>query len=245
MRLIPVIDLLKGQAVHAVRGERNNYQPVKSVLTDTADPADLARAYRERLGLDELYIADLDAIQGFSGTANRDFISSLARSRQTRVILDSGITDARAARRWLDAGISKAVIGSETLLAVSALKEIPGMIDRDRLIFSLDMRAGKTVSDCPALSAMSPIEALQELHSAGWQEVLLLDLDRVGTGGGIGMPLLVEARSQFPGLSLLAGGGIAGPEQLFELKSLGFAGVLVATVLHNGTIDARQLSNFE
>ena len=64
MRLIPVMDLLDGRVVQAIKGEREQYKPVKSVLCDTSEPVDVARAFRDQLGLSEIYIADLDAIMG-------------------------------------------------------------------------------------------------------------------------------------------------------------------------------------
>jgi phosphoribosylformimino-5-aminoimidazole carboxamide ribotide isomerase len=242
MRLIPVIDLLKGQAVHAFKGERENYQPVKSVLCDTADPVALARSFRDRLGLCEIYIADLDAIQGFRQTSHRDLITVLARDEQILVMLDAGVSDVEGVHTWLDTGVNKVVIGAETLCTLTALRELPANIDRNRLVFSLDMRAAKISSKCPELSAISPMQALAQLYSAGWQEILLLDLNRVGSGGGIDNSLVVKARLQFPDLNLMVGGGIAGPEQLVALKSLGLTGVLVATALHRGSITAQHLS---
>ena len=44
MRLIPVIDLMRGQAVRAVRGERSTYQPLRSRLCVGAEPVAVARA---------------------------------------------------------------------------------------------------------------------------------------------------------------------------------------------------------
>jgi uncharacterized protein related to proFAR isomerase len=64
--LIPVLDLAHGQAVHAIGGRRDEYRPVESVLAPgrAGDAPALARAYRERLGATQCYVADLDAIQG-------------------------------------------------------------------------------------------------------------------------------------------------------------------------------------
>ena len=59
-RVIPVLDLKDGQAVHAVAGQRSHYQPVRSILHPSADPMDLARAFRDMLGLHKLYLADLE-----------------------------------------------------------------------------------------------------------------------------------------------------------------------------------------
>ena len=63
-QVIPVIDLLNGRAVHAVGGRRAHYQPIQSILHASSDPIPLARALRDSLGLQTLYLADLDAIGG-------------------------------------------------------------------------------------------------------------------------------------------------------------------------------------
>ncbi len=242
MRFIPVIDLLDGQAVHAIRGDRKNYKPVKSVLCDTPDPIMLARAFRDRMGLNEIYIADLNAIQRSGRTDHRDQLTALAQSEKIDIMLDAGISNFENAQAWLRLGIRKAVIGAETLRRMDALQEIPARVDPDRVVFSLDLRAGKTFSNCPGFAALSPLEALEHLHSAGWKEVILLDLGRVGSEEGVDRTLVNEARAKHPNLSLLVGGGISNPEQLLELKSLGVAGVLAATALHCGTITAQHLT---
>ena len=90
MRLIPVMDLKDGLVVHAVRGERQRYQPVKSVLCPTAQPLDVALAFRDQLGLSELYIADLDAIQG-SGD-HRSLIAALVSRSASRRLMVSRLS---------------------------------------------------------------------------------------------------------------------------------------------------------
>ena len=61
LKVIPVIDILNGVAVHAIRGERSNYKPLQSSLFKSADPVDVAGVFKT-LGFRELYVADLDAI---------------------------------------------------------------------------------------------------------------------------------------------------------------------------------------
>src|SRR5438477_4509429 len=56
LRVIGVIDLRGGAAVDARGGRRDEYQPI-------GDAVELARTYVER-GVEELYVADLDAIEG-------------------------------------------------------------------------------------------------------------------------------------------------------------------------------------
>src|SRR5436189_130791 len=61
MRIVGVIDLMGRTAVRAVGGRRHDYRPVVSRLCSSPDPVEVARGYR-RLGLAELYVADLDAV---------------------------------------------------------------------------------------------------------------------------------------------------------------------------------------
>ncbi|HTY61052.1 MAG TPA: HisA/HisF-related TIM barrel protein [Acidobacteriota bacterium] len=242
MRIIPVLDLLNDQAVHAIRGERENYQPVQSVLCDTSDPYALVKAFRDRLNLHEIYIADLNSIQGFSHTRHRSMIQNLCAIEGIHIILDAGASDRENAQVWLDLGIRKAVVGSETLRTLEDLDNLPAGISPHRLVFSLDFKNGKIQSQCDALAAMPPTDALKRLQSSGWQEVILLDLDRVGSREGADLALAANAHYSFPDLCVLIGGGVSKPEEMLEMQSLGIAGVLVATALHSGVIGAGHIA---
>jgi len=239
MRLIPVMDLKGGLAVHAVRGERQRYQPVKSVLSQTAQPLAIASAFRDQLGLSELYIADLDAIQGAGD--HRSLIAALASQTGMQLLVDAGFADSQSAAEGLVNGATKVIVGSETLPDWETLDEILAILPSQRLIFSLDMRAGRILSLCGSLAEMHPIEALGHLRRWGWQEVILLDLARVGSAAGAGQELVREARQSFPELSLLVGGGVRDLAELEELQALGVDGVLLATALHTGALTRQQI----
>jgi len=51
--------------VHGIGGDRARYEPVRSVITPSlGDAQSLAQAYVAVLGTSEIYVADLDAIEG-------------------------------------------------------------------------------------------------------------------------------------------------------------------------------------
>jgi phosphoribosylformimino-5-aminoimidazole carboxamide ribotide isomerase len=245
MRLIPVIDLLDGQVVHAIKGERKHYRPVQSILCDASDPISIARAFRDRLGLNEIYIADLSALLSSGQNNHREIIATLAEKEGINILLDAGTSNAEEALAWLKLGVRKVIVGSETLRTEASLEEMPTSLDPDRLIFSLDFRAGKIMSQCTALTLMPPLEVLALLHSSAWKEVILLDLRRVGSGEGADRSIAAKVRSNLPDLKLLIGGGIANSEELFELESMGISGVLAATALHQGIITAEHISSLK
>jgi len=77
VQIIGVIDLLGGKAVHAQGGCRRAYRPVQMAAGTTidGDAAALARVYVEQMGLDDVYVADLDAIAG--GATQDDEVRSI------------------------------------------------------------------------------------------------------------------------------------------------------------------------
>ena len=63
MRIIPVLDVLKGRVVRGIAGQRDSYQPIQSILTPNADVRSVCTAFRQQFGISEYYIADLDGIE--------------------------------------------------------------------------------------------------------------------------------------------------------------------------------------
>ena len=236
MRVIPVIDLKGGVAVHAVRGERERYRPLRSRIAEGSDPVQLTRAVRERLGLDELYVADLDAIAG--GRGSPDVVAALAR--EGRVMVDAGTAAATAVARLLELGVARVVIGTESLPGADAFRRLQAELPDAPLVLSLDLRDGRVVSPDPELSGAVAVDAFARLAGAA-REAIVLDLARVGSGAGPDVTLLGELHARFPDVELLAGGGVRDADDLRALAAAGTSGALVATALHGGAIDAGEL----
>jgi phosphoribosylformimino-5-aminoimidazole carboxamide ribotide isomerase len=146
MRVVGVIDLKDGTAVHAVRGERERYRPVRSVIAgDDGDPLSLARAFRAELGLDELYVADLDAITGASD--NSPILGALAR--EVRVMVDAGVREPERARALLELGAHRVVIGTETLTGPDELDRLLAELPDGAVVLSADLYDGRLLSPHP------------------------------------------------------------------------------------------------
>jgi phosphoribosylformimino-5-aminoimidazole carboxamide ribotide isomerase len=235
--VIPVIDLKSGAAVHAVRGERERYRPLRSEIVAGSDPVEVTRAVRARLGLDELYVADLDAIAG--GAAHTEIIAALAA--EARLMVDAGVTEAAAVRLLLELGAARVVIGTETLADRAALGLLRDQVPDAPLVLSLDLRAGGVLSPDAELARLGAAEALARLEPSGIREAIVLDLARVGSGAGPDVALMRGLHARFPELELLAGGGVRDVADLRALAEAGAAGALVATALHGGAIGPGEL----
>jgi phosphoribosylformimino-5-aminoimidazole carboxamide ribotide isomerase len=239
-QVVPVLDVKDGLAVHAVAGQRSHYRPVQSLLHPTADPLELARAYRDILGCHELYLADLGAIA--SGGQNHPLYSELT-DLGLEIWIDAGVRSEDDLPALVENRGITLVVGLETIRGASDLKAILRLAGADRVVFSLDLFAGEPrVPPGAAWASTDPDNLACELVDLGVRRLLLLDLSRVGTGSGTGTEtLLTRLSARHPGLEISVGGGISGLEKIHAVRDQGAAAVLVGSALHDGRIGRREL----
>jgi phosphoribosylformimino-5-aminoimidazole carboxamide ribotide isomerase len=249
MEIIPVLDLARGVAVHARAGDRARYQPVRSVLVPecVGDPLALIRAFRERLGAERCYVADLDAIGGrpVQGAVLRR-LAQLEGSVEGPLLVDAGTHSADGALELVSVGAREVVVGLETLRAFADLAAVLKAVGSHRVVFSLDLCMGHPiVHPDPGRSGAFATDALSLATQAvetGATGLVVLDLGRVGTGRGVDLGLLEELRRRFPAIRLLAGGGVRSRRDLERMRNAGCDGALVASALHDGSITAGDVS---
>jgi len=240
MRVIPVLDLKDGVAVRAVAGDRAHYAPAAGVLHGGPDPIGLARAYRDTLGLDALYLADLDAIAGAPPAL--PLYGALA-GLGLDLWVDPGVREGAAVGPPLAAGAAGLVLGLETLRGPEPLADALALAGPNRLAFGLDLRAGRPLL---ASGTTWPTADSRELAGlaivAGMRRVLILDLARVGIGGGVGsLGLAAALAAEHPDVEVWVGGGVAGPADLARLAGAGVSAVLVGSALLDGRIGRAEL----
>lgn len=228
-----VIDVRLGRAVHAVAGRRAEYRPLRIDACPDADPLRLAWHYR-RIGVDGLYVADLDRI------VDRTQSSQAAVLRLAEVGLplwiDAGIGSAEDFAAFVPAGRGAVgIIATETLCRVADLGRIVrSMADPRRLAVSLDLRGERVVAECSQLAGCEPLEAAERIAAQGVERIVVLDMARVGTGGGPSTAGLCQRLKQrVPNLRIVSGGGIRGLGDARTLMDAGCDHVLAGTWLHD------------
>jgi phosphoribosylformimino-5-aminoimidazole carboxamide ribotide isomerase len=259
MRILPVLDLLHGQVVRGIAGRRDQYRPVVSRWTTSSDPLGVAGSIRDAFGFTEFYVADLDAIvhrapsvaivEGLLGEGFRLRIDAGIRNADDAVCFSALGADGPACMdQPLAATGSPAqttlVLGLETLQHPDELPRILAGAVADRILFSLDLKAGTPLGNQHWPTSARAIADLAV--AAGIRRLLILDLAKVGIGDGLGTDdLCRELRHAYPKIELLAGGGVRGLDDLLHLETLGLDAVLVASALHDGRLLPRDLSRFE
>jgi phosphoribosylformimino-5-aminoimidazole carboxamide ribotide isomerase len=236
LKVIPVIDILNGVVVHAVKGLRNQYHPIQSTITKSTTPVEVAQAFKA-LGFNELYVADLDAIVDCSSdfTPVKHIVDETALS----LMVDAGITSQSRATLLLKTGVYKIVIGTETLTSKTFIAQALEQFGSDRVVVSLDLKGDKVLTKPQFGECTNPLCLFKEFKAIGVKQVIVLDLTRVGSGEGVNIALLKEAIDL--GFEVYVGGGVRDIYDLVKLKASGVKGALVATALHTGKVSIENL----
>lgn len=224
MQIIPVIDLKQGQVVHAVRGDRAQYQAIHahSVLTHSSAIDAVLSGFLSVFPFKRFYIADLDAIMG-AGTHD-PLIKKLADDHpEIEFWLDNGsqladIDNSQPNLKW--------VIGTES-------QRFPPCKSDHDFMLSLDFK-----NQQPA--------GLPDWFSQAqyWPNtVIAMTLSKVGSNAGPDLDKLIELTQNYPNKHFVAAGGVRNYRDLLKLKEIGIHAALVATALHAGTIAKHELKN--
>jgi phosphoribosylformimino-5-aminoimidazole carboxamide ribotide isomerase len=237
-RVIPVIDLMNGQVVHGIAGERLNYLPIQSLLTHSCQPLEVARAFREHFGLTEIYLADLDAIAG--GVPSYSLYLQLKQAG-FRVWVDAGVQSLDQVGTLQKADVDTVILALETVAGPQVLVEAC-QCNADRIVFSLDLKGGKPLGNLADWPSDNPLSIARTAIQAGIKRILLLDLSHVGMNKGVGcLELARELLQRFPVMEVTIGGGVRNATDLVTLKEIGVSAALVATALHKRAIRREQI----
>ncbi len=243
MRIVPVLDLKGGVVVHALRGDRAGYAPLRSPLVEGSEPAVVAAALCAYAGSERLYVADLDAIGG--APADVETLRRLADVAELWV--DAGATTAAQAAALGGAGVARNVIGTESLTD-AGYRGSDGMVrrdsdgaasrdsDRPTPVLSVDLRDGVLISPRPQLAGRGPEAAVALARELAVRELLVIDLALVGSRAGPPLEAVATLSAALPDVDVYAGGGVRNDRDLDALARAGAAGALVATALHEGAI---------
>lgn len=234
MEIIPVIDLLDGNVVHAQQGQRSQYRPIKSSLCATSRPADIVEALLGLYPFTRLYIADLNAIQNQGNNAN--IVREIKASQpELEIWLDGGFRQERELKSWQKMDIA-CVLGSESLESLDHFLAMRANI-LDGIILSLDFNSDGYIG--PAELFATP-----DLWP---RRVILMTLAQVGSNMGPDLEKLKKAVHAASTVNktipeIYAAGGIRNMADITSLEAIGIAGALVATALHNGSITSEDIA---
>jgi len=226
--VIPAVDLLGEEAVRLHQGDFDR------VTLRAGSPVELvARLAAAAPPL--LHVVDLEGAR--SGRLRPELIAGLVEAAgNVPVQASGGIRSVEDARRLLDSGAARVVVGTAAFAAEDALERFSDALG-ERLVVAVDARGGRlAVSGWKRSTGLGAVEAAARCAAAGVQRLLCTAVERDGTMAGPDLELLAGIR-EASRLPVLAAGGVRGENDLDDLAALGLEGAVVGRALLEGRVD--------
>ncbi len=91
---------------------------------------------------------------------------------------------------------------------------------------------------------MGLFDFLQGYIDKGIQKIICTDIDRDGMLNGPSVKTYIEILRRFPGVYLIASGGVAGAGDLEELAENGIPAAIVGKAIYEGRITGQEIRTF-
>ncbi len=234
MILYPAIDLKDGNCVRLLRGQMDQ------ATTFANKPQTQAKLF-ETQGFKWLHVVDLNG--AFEGKSmNASAVNAILESVSIPVQLGGGIRSMAHIEHWLDAGISRVIIGTQALrdpqFVKDACKAFPG-----KVAVGIDAKGGMVaVEGWAEVSDMRAVDLALKFEDAGVCAIIYTDINRDGAmqGANIEETAALATRISTP---VILSGGVSSMQDLQNLKpyaAQGIAGAIIGRAMYDGAIDAEK-----
>ena len=230
-QLYPAIDLKDGQCVRLLRGEMDqatSYNP---------NPGDQANRFKTA-GFKNLHVVDLNgAFEGAS--VNADAVKEILAATDVPVQLGGGIRTRAHIDAWLEAGISRVILGTAALrnpeLVKDAARALPG-----RIVVGIDAKDGMVaVEGWAETSDMSAIDLAKAFEGCGVAALIVTDIARDGMKSGVNIGF-TGALADAVSIPVIASGGVASVQDIHDLRAhqgtRPIAGSILGRALYDGDL---------
>lgn len=235
IELVPAIDIIDGQCVRLTKGDYAQ----KTVYS--ASPAAVAKEF-EALGFKRLHVVDLD------GARSKHIVNDAvlkAITTETSLIVDfgGGIKTDEDIEKAFASGAAMVTVGS---IAVTRPDLFIGWLSRygaERMILGADVRQGKiSINGWKEDSTEDLLPFLSRYIDAGVRNVLCTEISKDGTLAGPALQLYRTVIDAYPGLHLIASGGVSSIEDIRALDEAGIPSVVFGKAIYEGRINLKELS---
>jgi phosphoribosylformimino-5-aminoimidazole carboxamide ribotide isomerase len=228
--LYPAIDLKNGQCVRVIRGD------LDQATVFNASPADQAQAWAAA-GFHWIHVVDLNgAVEGKA--VNVPAVEAILSATSTPVQLGGGIRTLADIERWIEAGVSRVILGTVAVTQPEIVREAARLWP-EQIAVSVDVRAGKVaLQGWTEDSDLDAITVAKRFEDAGVGALIITDIDRDGTTMGFNVDAF-GAIADAVAIPVIAAGGLATIQDIINLKArkgTPIAGAVLGRALYNGAI---------
>ena len=237
MEIIPAIDIIDGKCVRLTKGD------FAKKTTYSHHPVEVAQRF-EDAGLSRLHLVDLDGARQ-KRVVNLKVLEAIARATDLTIDFGGGVQSTEDLKKVLNAGAQQVTGGSiafrEPQLFSSWLQEF----GPQRIILGADVIKEKlAIAGWQEKTDTDLWDFLDGYVSRGIKYVICTDVDKDGLLSGPSVALYHKMAKKYPGLNIIASGGVSSTDDLESLSASGVSGVIVGKAIYEEKITLQELSKY-
>lgn len=231
MIIYPAIDLKNGKCVRLHQGNMEK----ETIYNE--DPLAQAQEFAAT-GFSWLHIVDLDgAIQGMP--ANASAVRKILKSVDLPVQLGGGIRNIGQVKAWLEAGVSRVILGTAAVTNPDFVKEACELYP-DQIAISLDAHGNKVATAGWTETSEETVLGMAERYQDyGLAALIYTDISRDGTGKGLNIENTADLASRVK-IPVIASGGVGSLDDVRAVREAekdGVSGVIIGKALYDGRVN--------
>jgi phosphoribosylformimino-5-aminoimidazole carboxamide ribotide isomerase len=232
--LYPAIDLKDGQCVRVVHGDF----ATATVFND--NPANQAEQFA-RAGFDWLHVIDLNG-SAEGRPVNAAAVEAILEAVSLPVQLGGGIRSLERIEAWIEAGVSRVILGTVAVRDPALVKEAAKRWP-EQIAVSVDVRKGQVaVQGWLEDTGLDALTVARRFEDVGVSALIITDIDRDGSLQGFNVEVF-GAVADAVAIPVIAAGGLTTTADILALrarKGAPIAGAVLGRAIYAGTITARE-----
>ena len=228
MHIFPAIDLYGGKAVRLFKGDYNQ------MTVYSENPLEVAESFCAS-GAGHLHLVDLEGAK-LGTTPNLTTIKAILEKTDMFVEVGGGIRNMDTVKTYLDAGVSRVILGTAAVENPDFLLEAVKTYG-DKIAVGIDIKDGfVAVRGWTKKSAYTADAFFQKLQNIGVSTVICTDISKDGAMQGTNRQLY-RALSQKYEMQIIASGGVSSLDDIRALREMELYGAIIGKAYYTGAIN--------
>ena len=228
MIIFPAIDLYDKKAVRLYKGD------YAQMTVYSENPIEIARDF-ERAGATHVHLVDLEGAKDGT-TPNIDIVRQIASETSLFCEIGGGIRNIETVERYIDAGVSRVIIGTAAVTDRAFLSEAIAKFG-SKIAVGADFRDGYiAIKGWLEKTEYTLDSFLSEMKEAGVETVIITDISKDGAMQGTNLELYKRLSAEYA-LDITASGGVSSIDDVKKLREMDMYGAIIGKAYYIGKID--------
>ena len=172
-------------------------------------------------------------------TPNIDIVKEVATKTSLFVEIGGGIRNIETVKKYLNAGVSRVILGTSAVTDEEFLKEAVSKY-QEKIAVGADVKDGYiAIKGWIEKSQYSLDEFLSKMQKLGVKTVICTDISKDGAMKGTNLALYKELSEKYS-LDIVASGGVSTIDDIKALREMNLYGAIIGKAYYIGAIDLKE-----